>query len=430
MAACVNKSSSSSSSNTATASPSVDRSCSNSPSTNSSKKAAHSNSHLQLRKEEGGENTSILEEPPQLSPVDKSREHSRGSSPLRNSLHNTNPQSMETCFSSFDRDGDGFLNYAEFVVLCRALFRNERDKPYPVEPKRLRDMFDTFDINKDGLIDINEFELCWQKWIRKIVRPVCCLVVVDVQNDFISGSLAISNCPAKHNGEEVVEPINRLLDTVEFDCVYYTLDWHPDNHVSFYDNIHLRKLHGSSSVKTGEEASLFDTVVFEGPPVMEQKLWPRHCVQNTWGAKIHENIKIVEGSPFIYKGTNPEVDSYSAFFDNYKLSKTALDTELMNKGVTDVFVCGIAYDVCVGKTALHAIELGYRTIIVDDGCRGITLEDIVNTKQEVEDGWGAVVQSDEVKPMVQGRDRRPQLGYKLAMELRKQIKRIEEENHI
>ncbi|ODM90999.1 Nicotinamidase, partial [Orchesella cincta] len=140
-----------------------------------------------------------------------------------------------------------------------------------------------------------------------IVRPVCCLVVVDVQNDFITGSLAISNCPAKHNGEEVVEPINRLLDTVEFDCVYYTLDWHPDNHVSFYDNLHLRKLHGTSSVKSGEEARLFDTVVFEGPPVMEQKLWPRHCVQNTWGAKIHENIKIVKKvSPFIYtKGTKP-----------------------------------------------------------------------------------------------------------------------------
>lgn len=232
--------------------------------------------------------------------------------------------------------------------------------------------------------------------LLQIVRPVCCLVVVDVQNDFISGSLAISKCPAKHNGEEVVEPINRLLDTVEFDCVYYSLDWHPDNHVSFYDNVALRKLHSSSSVKTPEEAKLFDTVIFEGPPKMEQKLWPRHCVQNTWGAKIHENIKIVEGSPFIYKGTNPEVDSYSAFFDNQKLAKTSLDMELMNKGVTDVFLCGIAYDVCVGLTALDAIGLGYRTILVDDASRGITLEDIVMMKNKVEEGHGLVVQSDEV----------------------------------
>lgn len=232
--------------------------------------------------------------------------------------------------------------------------------------------------------------------LLQIVRPVCCLVVVDVQNDFISGSLAISKCPAKHNGEEVVEPINRLLDTVEFDCVYYSLDWHPDNHVSFYDNVALRKLHSSSGVKTPAEAQLFDTVIFEGPPKMEQKLWPRHCVQNTWGAKIHENIKIVEGSPFIYKGTNPEVDSYSAFFDNQKLAKTSLDMELMNKGVTDVFLCGIAYDVCVGLTALDAIGLGYRTILVDDASRGITLDDIVMMKNKVEEGHGLVVQSDEV----------------------------------
>lgn len=230
----------------------------------------------------------------------------------------------------------------------------------------------------------------------QIVRPVCALLVVDVQNDFISGTLSISNCPAKHNGEEVVEPINRLLDTVEFDCVIYTLDWHPDTHVSFHDNVKLRKLHSNSVVKSPDDANVFDTVVFEGPPVMTQKLWPRHCVQNSWGAKIHENIKIVEGSPFIYKGTNPEVDSYSAFFDNYKLSKTTLDMELMNKGVTDVFVCGIAYDVCVGLTAIDAIELGYRTILVDDACRGITIDDIVQTKNKVEEGHGAVIQCTEV----------------------------------
>ncbi|ODM88884.1 Pyrazinamidase/nicotinamidase [Orchesella cincta] len=302
--ACVNESSSSSTSTTSS-SPHSSASVKVVPSKNST-------THPQNITVDGDEDNPSSQ-PPQLSPL--SREASRGSSPLRNSLHATNPQSMETCFSSFDRDGDGFLNYAEFVVLCRALFRNERDKPYPVEPKRLRDMFDTFDINKDGLIDINEFELCWQKWIRKIVRPVCCLVVVDVQNDFITGSLAISNCPAKHNGEEVVDANKSVVG---------------------YENSN-----GTSSVKKGKKARLFDTVVFEraaghGAEVVGI------CVPEYVGAKIHENIKIVEGSPFIYKGTNPEVDSYSAFFDNYKLSKTALDTELMNKGVTDVFVCGSA----------------------------------------------------------------------------------------
>lgn len=110
----------------------------------------------------------------------------------------------------------------------------------------------------------------------QIVRPVSAIVVVDVQNDFISGSLAISNCPAKQNGEEVcrkwqyfnmlcyskitcmflrycmlkvVEPINKLLDSVEFDGVFYSLDWHPENHISFVDNVFLRNFHESSQVK-------------------------------------------------------------------------------------------------------------------------------------------------------------------------------------
>ncbi|OXA52901.1 nicotinamidase [Folsomia candida] len=330
---------------------------------------------------------------------------------------------MENCFLAFDTDGDGCLNYQEFAVLCRALFRNERDKPYHIEPKSLKEMFDTFDINHDGLIDEKEFESCWQKWIRKIVRPITALVVVDVQNDFISGSLSISNCPAKQNGEEVVEPINRLLDSVEFDSVYYTLDWHPENHISFLDNINQRKLHFSSKIPNPDDAKLYDTVTFEGPPVMEQRLWPRHCVQNSWGAKMHENLKIIEGSPFIYKGTNPDVDSYSAFWDNFKLSQTALITELESKGVTDCYVCGLAYDVCVGATAFHAVELGYRTVLIDDACRGITLEDIQATKQKLNEHHGVVIHSDQVKDMVQGRDRHPELGLKLAFEIRKQLKR-------
>ncbi|CAG7726422.1 unnamed protein product [Allacma fusca] len=335
--------------------------------------------------------------------------------------------SMETCFAAFDVDRDGYLDNAEFGELCRALFRNEQDQPYPVDPKRLRDMFDIFDINQDGRIDAKEFELCWQKWIRKIVRPVSALVVVDVQNDFISGSLSISNCPAQHNGEEVVEPINRLLDTVEFDCVYYSLDWHPENHVSFIDNVTQRKLHESSEIRDSKDAKTYDTVTFEGPPPFRQKLWPRHCVQNSWGAKLHENLKIVEGSPFIYKGTNPEVDSYSAFWDNSKLSATALSSELMGKGVTDCYICGIATDYCVGATACHSVELGYRTILISDASRGITLEDIEDTKQKLMDGHGVVINSDEVKPMVQGRDRRPELGLKLALEIKKQIKQMETE---
>ncbi|RVE52563.1 hypothetical protein evm_002682 [Chilo suppressalis] len=88
----------------------------------------------------------------------------------------------------------------------------------------------------------------------------------------------------------VVEPINRLLDTVPFDAVFYSLDWHPPDHVSFIDNVHMRELHPSSPV-SADKAQAYDTVVFAGPPPMKQRLWPRHCVQDTWGADLHKDLK-------------------------------------------------------------------------------------------------------------------------------------------
>ena len=129
----------------------------------------------------------------------------------------------------------------------------------------------------------------------------------------------------------MVEPINRLLETVPFDAVFYSLDWHPSDHVSFIDNLPMRKLHHSSPVSswsieiwritflnrlvlpflcrdlksrrivwiglfyfqlTAEEANTYDTVIFEGPPMMKQRLWPRHCVQDSWGAELHKDLKV------------------------------------------------------------------------------------------------------------------------------------------
>ena len=108
-------------------------------------------------------------------------------------------------------------------------------------------------------------------------------------------------------------------------------------------------------------------MVFTGPPKTEQVLWPRHCVQESWGAELHKDLKVedddnnddhgnnvllVQVHPkgrVIYKGVNPNIDSYSAFFDNSKLGKTCLEELIRNEGCTDVYVCGIATDVCVGK---------------------------------------------------------------------------------
>ena len=114
----------------------------------------------------------------------------------------------------------------------------------------------------------------------------------------------------------------------------------------------------------------------QGPPRMEQVLWPRHCVQHSWGAELHKDLKEHPKKHIIYKGVNPDVDSYSAFFDNAKLGKTCLEELVRGEGCTDVYVCGIATDVCVASTAFHALELGFRTVLIDDCSRGINKENI------------------------------------------------------
>ncbi|KFM79542.1 Pyrazinamidase/nicotinamidase, partial [Stegodyphus mimosarum] len=276
------------------------------------------------------------------------------------------------------------------------------------------DIFYAFDMDRDGKISGDELSVMWPNFILPIIRPTSALIVIDVQNDFIDGSLAIRNCPAGQEGKEVVPVINHLLQTVPFNYIFYTFDWHPEDHVSFIDNIHLRNFHESSLVSK-EEAKIFDTVVFEGPPEIEQKLWPRHCVQKSWGSELHSELKIAENAIFIYKGTCSDIDSYSAFWDNQKLSQTNLSEELKTRGVTDVFVSGLATDYCVGYTALHALEHGYRTILIEDACRGVDLKDIKAMQDKLVAEHGVVVTSDEVKDMVLGRDRKPELGYRTAM---------------
>ncbi|XP_065348796.1 nicotinamidase [Cloeon dipterum] len=324
---------------------------------------------------------------------------------------------MDACFDAFDQDGDGKIDFTDFGRICAALFRNDKGIVYSCSDEKQKEMFGIFDQNKDGFIDRTEFKFCWNKWIKKIVRPVSALLVIDVQNDFISGSLSLSNCDAKQNGEEVIKPINNLVDTVPFDGICYSLDWHPADHVSFIDNVGKRKIHSTSPVRA-DQAQLYDTVIFDGKPPTTQKLWPRHCVQNSWGAELHKDLKVGKDPNLVYKGSNSDVDSYSAFFDNKRLSRTGLHDKLKEINATDVYVCGLAYDVCVGSTAVDALAIGFRTIMINDCARGVNFDDIESTKKRFIELNGIIVESNQVKAMVEGRDRRPELGYKLALELK------------
>lgn len=212
-------------------------------------------------------------------------------------------------------------------------------------------------------------------------KHVNALLIVDVQYDFIDGTLALKDCPSQHQGEQVIPILNKLLKELHFDVVVYTQDWHTKDHISFFDNLPLRKHLLAKDAKPFEELKMFDTAVFvfEGDDKksrVEQILWPVHCVQHTHGAEIHKDLSILEPNKScevikLLKGFVSDVDSYSAFWDNQKISETHLNEKLREHNVTQVFIGGIATDVCVYSTALHACEYGYITHIIEDACRGV-----------------------------------------------------------
>ncbi|CAF4661595.1 unnamed protein product, partial [Rotaria sp. Silwood1] len=212
------------------------------------------------------------------------------------------------------------------------------------------------------------------------LSPIYALLVIDVQNCFISGTLALSNSPARQNGAEVVPIINHLLETIVFDYIVYSYDWHPVNHISFVDNLRNRTRY----IKGGYNASIqvYDTVTYTGPKYeTEQVLWPAHCIQNTDDAKLHLDLIVnTDKNNIIHirKGTDPDIDSYSAFADNIKVQKTVLDTELKKRNVTHVIVAGLALDFCVGATALDAMDLNYKTFVVEDASRVAIRNDVKN----------------------------------------------------
>lgn len=177
-----------------------------------------------------------------------------------------------------------------------------------------------------------------------------CLLLVDLQNDFMpGGALPV---PA---GDEVVAVANRIAP--EFDLVVASQDWHPADHASF------------ASQHAG--CSPGEVVDVGGFP---QVLWPDHCVQGSHGAGFHGDLRTDRIDLVVQKGTHREVDSYSAFFDNARRHATGLADELARRGVREVWLVGLATDYCVKFTALDAASLGFRVSVVEEGCRGIDLE--------------------------------------------------------
>lgn len=176
------------------------------------------------------------------------------------------------------------------------------------------------------------------------------LAIIDVQNDFLpGGSLEVP-------GSDVILPrINHIMG--EFDLVVAAQDWHPHNHGSF------------ASQHPGRKP--FEESTLNGLP---QTLWPDHCVQGSPGAQFSAQLETRPIEAIFRKGTDPSIDSYSAFFDNGKRKSTGLADYLRGKGCTKLYLCGLAGDICVYFTAMDAIEQGFEVHFVEDAATPLNPE--------------------------------------------------------
>ena len=175
------------------------------------------------------------------------------------------------------------------------------------------------------------------------------LILIDIQNDFCpGGKLAVVD------GDQVVAVANKLQ--MQFETTILAQDWHPADHKSFASN------------QSGEAFTLIEM------PYGSQVLWPDHCIQGSQGAAFHKDLETDGADLVIRKGFRPEIDSYSAFFENDHETSTGLAGYLRERAVTNLMMAGLATDFCVRYSAVDAAKLGFEVTVVEDGCRAIDLD--------------------------------------------------------
>lgn len=198
------------------------------------------------------------------------------------------------------------------------------------------------------------------------------LLLIDVQNDFVpGGALAVAG------GTDIIPLLNELQP--HFDLVVATQDWHPAGHRSF------------ASQHPGR--AVFDQIDLHGLP---QTLWPDHCVQNTPGADLHPALDTARVEAIFRKGTDPEIDSYSGFYDNGHRKRTGLADYLRGRGVQQVYVAGLAADYCVYFSAQDAQAEGFSTFLLEDATRAISEAGFAAAKAELRRLGAQVVSSQAV----------------------------------
>jgi len=191
--------------------------------------------------------------------------------------------------------------------------------------------------------------------MRLAVTRSSCLIVVDVQRDFMpGGALPVPQ------GDIIIDPLNRLIELFSSKglSIVFTRDWHPRDHISFSDR---------------------------GGP------WPPHCVMNTSGAEFHPNLRAPHNVIIISKGTERDKEAYSGF------QGTNLHDILLEKGIKRLFIGGVATEYCVKSTVLDALEIGFETIVVEEAIKGIRREDEIRAKEEMIDSGAILASINEIR---------------------------------
>lgn len=198
------------------------------------------------------------------------------------------------------------------------------------------------------------------------------LILIDIQNDFLpGGSLAVPG------GTAMIPVVNQLQN--HFDLVVATQDWHPADHKSF------------ASAHPGKQP--FDIIELHG---LRQTLWPDHCVQGTYGADFPESLDMNKAEAIFRKGVDKEIDSYSGFYDNGHQKSTGLADYLRGKKIKQVYLTGLAGDICVYFTGKDSLQEGFETFIIEDGVQPLRQEDFIKAMEDFTGKGGSVIQSKDI----------------------------------
>lgn len=196
------------------------------------------------------------------------------------------------------------------------------------------------------------------------------LVIIDCQNDFMpGGQLAVPQA------DRIVPVINRIQG--KFGLIVATQDWHPQNHQSF--------------ASKHECKNPFDQITLHGK---QDTLWPDHCIQSSMGAELHPSLQANWIAAIFRKGMDPQIDSYSAFYDNDHTTPTGLSGYLKEKGITELHFCGLATDICVYYSILDALQEGFAAVLIEDASQPLDEEGFLLQKKKLTE-WGVRILNSE-----------------------------------